>query len=35
MALPVKNVARMTDSQKQAVTLRAQAIRRSEVGVAP
>ena len=34
MALQVKNVARMTDSQKQAVTLRADAIRRGEVGVA-
>ena len=34
MALQVKNVARMTDSQKQAVKLRADAIRRGEVGVA-
>ena len=34
MALQVKNLARMTDSQKQAVTLRADAIRRGEVGVA-
>ncbi len=34
MALQVKNVARMTDSQKQAVTLRANAIRRGEVGQA-
>ena len=34
MALQVKNVARMTDSQKQAVTVRADAIRRGEVGVA-
>ena len=34
MALQVKNVVRMTDSQKQAVTLRADAIRRGEVGVA-
>ena len=35
MALQVKNVAHMTDSQKQAVTLRAYAIRRGEVGAAP
>jgi deoxyribodipyrimidine photolyase-related protein len=34
MALQVKNVARMTDSQKQAVKIRADAIRRGEVGVA-
>ena len=34
MALQVKNVVRMTDSQKQAVTVRADAIRRGEVGVA-
>jgi len=34
MALQVKNVARMKDIQKQAVTLRADAIRRGEVGVA-
>ena len=34
MALQVKNVARMTDSQKGAVKLRADAIRRGEVGVA-
>ena len=34
MALQVKNVARMTDIQKQAVKLRADAIRRGEVGVA-
>ncbi len=34
MALQVKNVARMTDFQKQAVTIRADAIRRGEVGVA-
>jgi deoxyribodipyrimidine photolyase-related protein len=32
MALQVRNLARMTDSQKQAVTLRADAIRRGEVG---
>lgn len=32
MALQVKNVARMTESQKQAVVLRADAIRRGEVG---
>jgi deoxyribodipyrimidine photolyase-related protein len=31
MALQVKNVARMTDSQKQAVRLRADAIRSGEV----
>jgi hypothetical protein len=35
MALQVKNVARMTDSQKQAVTIRTDAIRRGEAGVAP
>jgi deoxyribodipyrimidine photolyase-related protein len=35
MALQVKNVARMTDSQKQAVVLRADAIRRGEVGLIP
>jgi len=34
MALQVKNVARMTESQKQAVRLRAEAIRRGKVGVA-
>jgi len=34
MALQVKNVARMTDSQKQAVSIRADAIRRGDVGVA-
>lgn len=34
MALQVKNVARMTESQKQAVKLRAEAIRRGKVGVA-
>ena len=34
MASQVKNVARMTDSQKQAVTIFADAIRRGEVGVA-
>jgi deoxyribodipyrimidine photolyase-related protein len=34
MALQVKNVARMTVSQKEAVKLRADAIRRGEVGVA-
>ena len=33
MALQVKNVARMTDGQKQAVRLRADAIRRGEVGL--
>jgi hypothetical protein len=33
--LQVKNVARMTDSQKQAVTIRADAIRCGEVGEAP
>ena len=33
MALQVKNLARMSDSQKQAVKLRADAIRRGEVGV--
>jgi len=32
MALQVKNVARLTDAQRQAVTERAQAIRRGEVG---
>ncbi len=32
MALQVKNVARLTDAQKQAVTQRADAIRRGEVG---
>ena len=32
MALQVKNLARMTQSQKQAVALRASAIRRGEVG---
>ena len=34
MALQVKNVARLTDTQKQAVGERAAAIRRGEVGVA-
>ena len=34
MALQVKNVARLTDVQKQAVNERAAAIRRGEVGVA-
>ena len=34
MALQVKNVARLTDAQKQAVSDRAAAIRRGEVGVA-
>jgi deoxyribodipyrimidine photolyase-related protein len=34
MALQVKNVARLTDAQKQAVNDRAAAIRRGEVGVA-
>jgi len=33
MALQVKNVARLTDAQKQAVLARAAAIRRGEVGV--
>ena len=33
MALQVKNVALMTECQKRAVTLRADAIHRSEVGV--
>jgi deoxyribodipyrimidine photolyase-related protein len=33
MALQVKNLVRMTESQKQAVTVRADAIRRGEVGV--
>ena len=33
MALQVKNVARLTDAQKQAVVERAAAIRRGEVGV--
>jgi deoxyribodipyrimidine photolyase-related protein len=32
MALQVKNVARLTDEQKQAVSERASAIRRGEVG---
>jgi deoxyribodipyrimidine photolyase-related protein len=32
MALQVKNVARMTESQKQAVTLRADSIRRGDIG---
>ncbi len=35
MALQVKNVERMTDSQREAVAQRADAIRRGEVGVAP
>ncbi len=34
MVLQVKNVARMSDSQREAVTQRAAAIRRGEVGVA-
>ncbi len=34
MALQVKNVARLTDSQRQAVMQRAEAIRRGQVGVA-
>jgi deoxyribodipyrimidine photolyase-related protein len=34
MALQVKNIERMTDSQREAVTQRADAIRRGEVGVA-
>jgi deoxyribodipyrimidine photolyase-related protein len=34
MALQVKNVARLSDAQKQAVTERAAAIRRGEVGAA-
>jgi deoxyribodipyrimidine photolyase-related protein len=34
MALQVKNVARLSDAQKQAVNERAKAIRRGEVGVA-
>jgi len=34
MALQVKNVARLTDAQKQAVNERAAAIRRGQVGVA-
>ena len=34
MALQVKNVARLTDAQKQAVNERAAAIRCGEVGVA-
>jgi deoxyribodipyrimidine photolyase-related protein len=33
MALQVKNLARMTDTQKQAVTIHADAIRRGAVGV--
>ena len=32
MALQVKNLARLTDAQKQAVTQRAASIRRGEVG---
>ena len=32
MALQVKNVVRLTDAQRQAITLRADAIRRGEVG---
>jgi deoxyribodipyrimidine photolyase-related protein len=35
MALQVKNVERMTDSQRAAVVQRADAIRRGEVGAAP
>ena len=34
MALQVKNVARLSDAERQAVQQRAQAIRRGEVGVA-
>ena len=34
MALQVKNVARLTDAQKQAVTERAASIRRGEIGLA-
>jgi deoxyribodipyrimidine photolyase-related protein len=34
MALQVKNLARLTDEQKQAVVARAGAIRRGEVGAA-
>jgi hypothetical protein len=34
MALQVKNVARLTDVQRQAVKDRAATIRRGEVGVA-
>jgi deoxyribodipyrimidine photolyase-related protein len=34
MALQVKNVARLTDEQKQAINERAAAIRRGEVGIA-
>jgi deoxyribodipyrimidine photolyase-related protein len=33
MALQVKNVARLSDPQKQAITQRAQAIRLGQVGV--
>jgi deoxyribodipyrimidine photolyase-related protein len=32
MALQVKNLARLTDGQKQAVSERAAAIRRGEIG---
>ena len=35
MALQVKNVARLNDAQRQAVTQRARAIRRGEVGTGP
>ena len=35
MALQVKNVARLSDTQKQAITQRAQAIRSGDVGVGP
>ena len=35
MSLQVKNVARLTDSQREAVVQRADAIRRGEVGAAP
>ena len=35
MALQVKNVARLSDAQRQAVTQRVQAIRRGEVGALP
>ena len=34
MALQVKNVARLTDAQKLAVTERAASIRRGEIGAA-
>ena len=35
MALQVKNLARLTDAQKQAVSERAAAVRRGEIGVEP